>query len=79
MMDFRPSHAAEIYPSVMLNLEQIFSIINIACRIPEILLLYDSWSSECPGVVLVGVILEWDIFPPSMMSSAVPHLFFKES
>ena len=73
-----PSHAAVISPSVMLNLEQIFSIIIISFRIPESSLLYDYWFSGCPRVVLLAVIIGWDIFPPSIMRSAVTH-FFKGS
>ena len=58
LMTSKPSHTAVISPSVMLNLVQILSIIMMKFRIPESLLLYASWSSGCPGVVLVSIILE---------------------
>ena len=77
-MASRPSQAAVIYPSIMLNLEQICSIIMIAWRIPESSLLYDFLSSGCPAVVLVVAILGWENFLPSMMRAAVPHMFLKE-
>ena len=57
IMASRPSHAAMVFPSIMLNLYHMFSIIMITCRITEGLLLYATWSSGCPGVVLVAVIL----------------------
>ena len=56
----------------------MFSVIIIACRIPESSLLYASCSSGFPWVVPVAVILRWDTFPPSMMRSDVTHLFLKE-
>ena len=72
-----PSNSAVIYPSVMLKLEHIFSIVVIARIFPNILLLYDSWCSGCPGVVLVAVIIGWDIFLPLMMRAAVLNMFLK--
>ena len=57
LMESRPSNAAVIPPPVMLNLEQIFSIIMIAWIIPESSLLYTSWSYGCPRVVMIAVIL----------------------
>ena len=78
MVASRPSQAAVISPSVMLILEQFFSIIMIAWRIPESFLVYAYWSSGCTGVVLVDVILVWCIFLTSMMRAAVTHMFLKD-
>ena len=77
-MASRPSHSTVISLSVMLILEQIFSIITIAWRTPESSLLYAFWSSVCPGIVIVAVILRCNIFPPSMMRVAMPLLFLKD-
>ena len=78
MIASRPSHATVIYPTVILNLDQILSIIMIPWRITEILLLYEYWSSGFPVVVIVVVILGWDIFPPLMIRATVPYLFLKD-
>ena len=47
------------------------------CRIPEISLLYASWSSEFPGVVHFAVILSLDDLSTSTRSADIPKFYLK--
>ena len=54
---------------------QMYSTMNIICYILSISLGYTSWSSLCPVVVLVAVILCTIFLPPSKKVWSVPHVF----
>ena len=69
----RPSHAAVISPLVIFYLRQISSAIGIILNIPDILLLYASWSLACPGEVLEDATWCFLYSDPSMIRAYVPH------
>ena len=54
------------------------STIITVCRSPASLLLYASWSSRWPGVLLLAYIIKREDLWPSRISEDVPHLSLKE-
>ena len=73
-----PSQAVVMELSHMFYFEQMSSTVSMIWYIPESLLLYSSWSSLLPGVVLAAVIMCTLLLPPSITRAEVLHLSLKD-
>ena len=72
-----PSQADIVSPSLMLYFSHRLLKIMTFCRSPDSSLMYTSWYSGWPGVVLIADILWREYLWSSIMSTDVPHLSLK--